>query len=374
MTSMTQITRFILVLLGAFYLASCVSEYPLENDITPAEFLVVDAILNHDLKGDSSNYVVKLSESKVLPNNTAFQTPFTGCTMALIVNDKETVPLIEREKGSYYLSNRTIFKVGNSFKLVFQKGEIKYESAPEILPDTVGIQKLYAELRDKPTSDNTYDIFVDVQDVPKVRNYYKWSVKQWEKQEYCQFCYKAGRTPLCSPDLYASPAAEIASNNNCQGNCYDILFFTLNNAISDVFFDGRPLLKYGLVTTPLVFSRGALVEVSQSSVTPQYFAFLDLLKSQSVNTGGLADTPAALLTGNVKNVTNSQQRVLGYFSVTNTVSQRFWMDRRSALSKSVKALANQNPPLPPPVPAGWPSVPCKESKTRTAKKPVGWQD
>jgi Domain of unknown function (DUF4249) len=372
MTLNNQTTRLIAICLFASSLATCVSEYPLDNDIIPAEFLIVDGILNNDLKGDSSNYVVKLSESKLLNNNTAYQVPFTGCTMTILVNDKETLPLIEREKGSYYLYNRDVFKVGNRFKLMFQKGEIKYESSTEILPDTVSIQKLYSDLAQNPTSANAYEIFVDIQDDPRVRNYYKWSVRQWEQQQYCQFCYKAGKTPLCNPDLYASPAVEISLNNNCQGDCYDILNFTLNNSISDVFFDGRPFLKYSLITTPYVFSKGALIEVTQSCVTPQYFAFLDLLKSQSVNTGGLADTPSALLTGNVKNLTNSTQKVLGYFSVTNTVSQRLWLDRKSAANKGLIALANVNPPLPQPVPNGWPLVACKESKTRTPKKPLGW--
>jgi hypothetical protein len=369
-----QITRITLLLLISLSIACCVSEYPLEDNFLPPEYIIVDGIINHNLKGDSSNYVVKLSESRIIGNNTAYQIPFTGCTMSVLVNDKETLPLIEREKGSYYLYKTDIFKVGNSFKLMFQKGEIKYESTAEILPDTVGIQKLYSELAPNPTAGYAYDIFVDIQDDPKVRNYYKWSVRQWEKQQHCQFCYKANKTPICNPDIYASPGVEIALNNLCQGDCYDILNFTLNNSISDAFFDGRPLIKNLVVTSPYVFSQGALIEVAQSCVTPQYFAFLDLLKSQALNTGGLADTPAALLIGNVKNVTNATQKVLGYFSVTNTVSQRLWLDRKSAAAKLLIALANVNPPLPQPVPAGWPTLPCKESKTRTSKKPVGWVD
>jgi Domain of unknown function (DUF4249) len=367
-----QITQLILLTFTAFSLATCVSEYPLEDDITPAEFIIVDGIINHNLKGDSSNYVVQLSETKLLGNNSAYQIALTGATMSIIVNDKEVLPMVEREKGSYYLNRTDVFKVGNTFKLQFQKGENKYESSGETLPDTVGIQKIYSELAEKPTAGNAYEIFVDVQDNPKVRNYYKWSVKQWEKQQYCQFCYRSGRSELCNQDLYASIGAEISKNNFCSENCYDILIYNPNNSISDIFFDGRTLLKKSLVVTPYNFSTGTLIEVNQSSITPQYFAFLDLLKSQSLNTGGLADTPAAILIGNVKNLNNSSQKVLGYFSVTNTVSQRLWIDRKDAIDKNLKALANANPPLPQPVPGGWPVVACKESKTRTSKKPSGW--
>jgi Domain of unknown function (DUF4249) len=366
------IARLIAICLFALSFATCVSEYPLDNDIIPAEFLIVDGIINNDLKGDSSNYVVQLSESKLLSTNTAYQIPLTGATMTITVNDKEVLPLFEREKGSYYLNRTDVFKVGNSYKLQFQNGENKYESTTEILPDTVGIQKLYSELSEKPTAENAYEIFVDVQDDPKVRNYYKWSVKQWEMQQYCQFCYRAGRTETCNSDIYASPGAEILRNNYCNSGCYDIISFKPNNSISDIFFDGRLLIKKSLVITPYIFSSGTLIEVNQSSVTPQYFAFLDLLKSQSLNTGGLADTPAALLVGNVKKVSGTPQKILGYFSVTNTVSQRIWIDRKDAIGKNLKALANINPPLPQPVPAGWPVVACKESKTRTSKKPLGW--
>lgn len=369
-----QITRIILLISIAFSLVNCVSEYPLGDDITPGEFIIVDGIINHNLEGDPRNYVVRLSETKILGINTAYQIALSGATMSITVNDKEIVPLVEQEKGSYFLNRTDVFKVGNTYKLQFQIGDKKYESTVETLPDTVGIQKIYVEFAEKTTAENAYEVFVDVQDNPKVRNFYKWSVKQWEQQQYCQFCYKLGRSESCSPDLYASKGAEISKNNFCSDRCYDILTYNPNNSISDVFFDGRTLIKKSLVVTPYIFAAGTLLEVNQSSVTPQYFAFLDLLKSQSLNTGGLADTPAALLIGNVKSISNSSQKVLGYFSVTNTVSQRLWLDRKDAVSKNLKPLASANPPLPQPVPFGWPPVVCKESNTRTAKKPLGWKD
>jgi Domain of unknown function (DUF4249) len=364
-----QITRLILL---TFSLTNCVSEYPLEDDITPGEFIIVDGIINYNQNGDMSNYVVYLSESKILGNNSAYQIPISGANMSITVNDKEVLPLEDRQDGYYYFNRTDVFKVGNTFKLQFQKGENKYESTVETLPDTVGIQKLYSEFAEKPTALNAYEIFIDVQDNPKVKNFYKWSVRQWERQQYCLFCYRTGRTESCNTDLFALPNAEISKNNYCSNTCYDILTYNPNNSISDAFFDGRALIKKSVVVTPYNFADGTLVEVNQSSITPQYFAFLDLLKSQSLNTGGLADTPAAILIGNVRNMTNSSQRVLGYFTVTNNVSQRLWIDRKDAASKNLRPLASANPPIPQPVPAGWPAVTCSESKNRTPKKPIGW--
>ena len=91
-------------------------------------------------------------------------------------------------------------------------------------------------------------------------------------------------------------------------------------------------------------------------------------------TGGLADTPAALLTGNVSNQKNPQEKVVGYFSVTNNSVRRYWLTRADGLQKGWKPLANLNPPVDPPIPTPplWQPVPCKPGRNRTPFKPWGW--
>jgi Domain of unknown function (DUF4249) len=371
-----QITRIILLLLISLSIASCVSEYPLEDNFLPPEYVIVDAILNYNVKGEPDDYVIRLSESKLLTATSAYQIALKGATVSIIVNNKEIVPMIEKEEGSYYLSKIDIFKIGSTYKLAIQSGENKYESLNETLPDSVGIQSINIDFVEKPTSQRAFDVTVNLQDPPQKRNYYKWSIKQWEKQQYCQYCYGAfrSRNETCNPDLYATPGAILAKNNYCDGDCYDIVYYDPANSISDIFFDGKSLLNKTVEVLPYTFPQGTLIDVRQSSLTPQYFAFLDLLKSQSVNTGGLADTPAAVLIGNVKNISNPNQKVLGYFSITNTVSRRVWYDRKIGASKGLTSLSNINPALPQPLPFGWPVVTCKESKTRTPKKPTGWQN
>lgn len=361
-----------LFLLGLSLISSCVDEIILTPSVS-ANFLVVDGILNYSNNADSQDLVIRLSYSR---SNFARPIALPKAKVNIVVNDKDVYPLVEQEAGSYYINNKTIFKVGNSFKLKFQVGSENYESSAEILADSVPIKNSYAEVNANGLAERGFEVFVDMDDTPQKRNYYRWALTQWESQIFCSFCYKQNRTAdLCVEDLYGQPGELITRNPPCAGGCYDILRLTPNNSISDIFFDGKVLIKKSVGFVPFNFTFPSLVEVKQSSLTPQYFAFLEILKTQAETTGGLADTPAALLVGNVKNLSNPKEKIVGYFSVTNNSIQRFWLNRAAALSAGLKPLSSVNPPLEPPIPTPplWSPIPCKPSRYRTPIKPWGWK-
>jgi hypothetical protein len=350
----------------------CVDEIELGVP-TPADFIVVDGILNYSRDADSSDLVVRLTQSR---NTFVRPVAIPKATMNMIVNDKDVYPLVEREAGYYYLFSKNMFKVGDKYKLKFQIGTDNYESTNEILPDSVPLEKVYSETQKGRTSNVAHEIFVDMKDDPAQKNYYRWAITQWEKQYYCSFCYRVGRNPeYCNEDIYGVPDVPISRNPPCSGDCYDILRFTPNNALSDIYISGKTLLKKSIGYVPYNFYEPSLIEVKQSTLTPQYYAFLEILKTQAENTGGLADTPAALLVGNVKNTNNPSQRVVGYFSVTNNSVKRYWMQRKDVSDAGYKTLSSVNPPLnpPTPTPANWFPIPCKPGRFRTPLKPWGWQ-
>ncbi len=350
---------------------ACVEELEIERP-KQADFLVVDGILNYHERADSSDLAVQLSLSSTLY---AKPIPLKGAEMELLLDNRETVPFREGEEGYYYLTRKDIFSVGRSYQLRFCVDGNDYLSTPEILPDTAALSQVYGVLNPNGEAEDAYEIFIDMQDDPGKKNFYRWLITQWEKQEYCQFCYREGRNPeQCGEDLYGAPGVRITRDNFCATACYDILRFSPNNALSDLYIDGRQLLRKSVGFVPFNFNRPCLIEVKQSSLTSSYFAFLEVLRSQAESTGGLADTPAALLTGNVSNQKNPQEKVVGYFSVTNNSVRRYWLTRADGLQKGWKPLANLNPPVDPPIPTPplWQPVPCKPGRNRTPFKPWGW--
>lgn len=358
---------------GMFFLIGCVDEISLPNG-NSADFVVVDGILNYSSTADSQDLSIRLYYSK---SSLIRPVALSKANVHIVVNGKDTYQLVERESGSYYLTNHDIFKVGNSYKLTFKVGNTTYESTAEILTDSVPIKSAYAEVNKSGTAARAFEVFVDMTDVPQKKNFYRWAITQWESQNYCLYCYRQNRAPdVCSEDLYGIEGNIISRNPPCATKCYDILRFTPNNALSDVFIDGKTLSKKPIGFVPYNFTTPCLVQVQQSSLTPQYYAFLEILKTQAENTGGLADTPAALLVGNIKNMNNTDEKIVGYFSVTNNSVTRFWLERSAALSAGYKPLSSLNPALDPPIPAPtlWAPVPCKPSRFRTPEKPWGWKD
>ena len=61
-----------------------------------------------------------------------------------------------------------------------------------------------------------------------------------------------------------------------------------------------------------------------------YYARLD---EQTHRTGGLTDTPPAAPVGNVRNVGNDREPVVGYFTASGVSAVRYWLTRKNTTSE-----------------------------------------
>jgi Domain of unknown function (DUF4249) len=355
----------------------CISDIELKDNFE-GSFVVVDAVLKQspeDNELDSTDFKVKLSTTIVSGNGaSSYQLPIKNEKVELIINQNSTIILNQSDPGSYYLKDKKLLQKGNSYQLRFTIGEKKYESSIETMPDSVPINKVYVDFNSK-SSAKAHQVFVDVNDVPQVKNYYSWSYRVFEKQEYCSQCYTQVRAPvICKEDLYPVSDSKVSISLICGSNCWDIVRNKTVNTISDQFFDGKLLLKKDIGFVPYVFFTGCLVEVQQLSTTGGYYKYLELLKNISSGSGGLVDTPPAILVGNVKNTQNSDEKVIGYFTVANATKRRIWIDRKDANAAGMSPISFANPSVPPPAGSTNSTRPCTPSDTRTNIKPLGWKD
>jgi hypothetical protein len=74
------------------------------------------------------------------------------------------------------------------------------------------------------------------------------------------------------------------------------------------------------------------------------------------NNGILVDTPPAAIIGNIRNVTNPDEKIAGFFMVSSIRKTMYWLDRKNATTSSISfgLLGHQpvyepssNPPEPP---------------------------
>jgi hypothetical protein len=142
----------------------------------------------------------------------------------------------------------------------------------------------------------------------------------------------------------------------------------------------------------------ALLQLRQASLTAEAYRYFYLFQQQTQHTGGLADTPPTALVGNIRNVANAREAVVGFFTASAVAEKQVWLDKKDATKLPLGAyddsgtivqeddvlfyalkvrLPAQGPKGPPFVAGGagrFITALCTPGPNQTPLKPEGWQD
>ncbi len=372
------------VLAAGLWVCSCVEPFEISFP-QGKKVLTVDATITDTT--DEQFFTIAESENR---NSVVYSFPIRQAKVEVIVNNAERVLLKEGAPGIYALPTSFRLKVGNSYKLSFEKSDgTKYESGEEVMTSTPDIDKVYDEFRmEGKETQAGYDpasyVYLDTTDPADEKNNYVWTWRLWEKQIICKSCH--GSRFYVDPLPEGKCLIEEKYKNvpyfdyACNGNCWDIFYNTTVNVFSDVYSNGKPIIGRLIAKIPYHFKEGALLEIKQQSVTPAAYRYLKLLVDQAQNTGSLVDTPPAAVIGNIRNVANPGEEIAGFFMVSGVRTIRYWLNRENAketnavptgtLGHQISYEPNSEPPEPPRPPM----APCIPGKYRTNMKPQGWID
>ena len=117
-----------------------------------------------------------------------------------------------------------------------------------------------------------------------------------------------------------------------------------------------------------------VLEIEQFSLTPAAYQYYKVLKDIVDNSSGLNAPPPAALIGNLFDPNDSQNFVFGRFTVAATSTASVFIDRSEISEDPIEAVIPSiqetfGSPVPPPVTT---TVPCTETKFRTAIRPEKW--
>lgn len=400
----------ICTLLLGFYFIGCVA--PLEETLQQKISVVVVEGTITDL---NEYQVVHLNYSKSDSVTGRFgMLPLTGASVEYLVDSSKVITLKETEAGRYLAPSDFRGEVGHTYQLRFTvKGGSHYQSTPELMPSAPPIQRVYQQFNPISLTSNqrlngiyaaANDFYIDWQDPANQHNYYRWDWKIWEKQDWCHTCesgwyiiYDLDDKNLVE-DCFSSPITNpgyFVNDYRCRTECWQILHNFDSNVFDDLYNNGGYIKGRRVAQIPYYQDKGCLVEIRQMGLTRQAYQYFKQLADQSQNTGGLADTPPTALAGNVKNLNNAQERVVGYFTASAVANSRYWLDRKEnpgnplglfyALNSryvSPEELAfdpNTGAPKPK-IPllskrySRPPTAPCLEGDNTTPTKPQGWRD
>jgi hypothetical protein len=419
-----------------FLLISCVDPVDLPINAT-VNVLVVDGTITNLPEPQ----LIRINRSKADPLTGRFgYTPITKATVTVVVDSTQFILCHETEAGTYQLPSDFKGHIGHSYQLRITLSEgTQYISTPQVMESVAPIGRVSSRFNSGSLPAHLpldggfragHDISIDWQDPANQRNYYRWEWKLWEKQSWCRSCqqgiyvvntilphtYKDATFYVSGNDTYENCFVPVNYHETgqpkfhdelyvydypCRTDCWEILYSYSLNVFDDQYNNGGFIRGRNIAQIPYYDSTACLVEIRQLSLTRQAHAYFSLFEQQTQNTNGLTDSPPSAPVGNIRNIANSQEPVVGYFTASAVSAVRYWLDR-----KDVKGLPfGQTDPLGPsklpgselfytlnlrqPTPEpiypypnvriyGGPPRPatalCIPSNSRTPVKPDGWQD
>ncbi|RZK74187.1 MAG: DUF4249 domain-containing protein [Pedobacter sp.] len=341
--------------------------------------------------------------------------PLTGATVKVYVDSSQVITYQETLPGRYQSPAGFTGQVGHTYQLrLTLKDGTYYQSSPEVMPSVPAVQKIYQNFNSTSLSsgllNNDFyraanDVYIDWQDPIDEHNYYRWDWRLWERQVWCKTCtsgwyiiYDLDDQNLvedCFAALPGQGAGYFINDYSCRNNCWAVIRNYDTKVFDDRFSNGSLIKNHRIAQIPYYQVNGCLVEIRQSSLTLKAYQYDKMVQEQTQNTGGIADTPPTALIGNITNVTNLQERVVGYFRASAVSAPRLWISRQentgnppglyhalnSRLPSSEDAEYDPNTGVVKPKPQLFsklysrpPTAPCLEGDNSTPTKPIGWRD
>jgi hypothetical protein len=309
--------------LGILFLAgtlfTCIEPFnPGLNDYK--SLLVVDALLTDE---NTSNYV-RLSRTK----ETLKELPekVTGATV-LISDDAGKSTLLQETSEGLYKTDSLTFRglPGKSYTLHIKTADGKeYESEPCTLYEGREIDSLYFG-KDRETLEDGevlggVRVYIDSKE-PTDSRYFRWTYEEWWKFKIPvpkSFEY------VNQNNIYEIPLANVTCWKNKRSD--EILIQSSGTGVNG------PFVKKPVLFIPAEKSDRLLVqyciEVRQYSISKSEYEFWDHMMQINDAGGDIFDKQPFQIISNIHSISNSEERVVGYFQVSAVRRAKQYLTRK----------------------------------------------
>jgi hypothetical protein len=306
----TRTIKLIIFISTLLFSLSC--KKPFENDVisdSPA-LLVVEGIINQG--GQTS---ILLSRSLKLSDKSVVQME-KGAKVQVEGTNNTILALTESSAGIYTLPNTT-FNSNLQYRL-----RIKTIGGKEYLSELMSVLTSPAidSLNWRRERDGV-DIYIDAQDNSNNTKYYQWDyIETWEQRsvEFSDYIYKDGkvqdRDPIEKAKIFTCWKNESSTN---------ILINSTAKLSSDVV-DNFPLALIPNRSEKLGVRYSMLVR--QYAISREAFEYLTLMKRNSEQIGSIFDNQPSDIIGNIKCISNPNERVIGFITISQIVQRRIFIN------------------------------------------------
>lgn len=282
---MKKSIKYCIVILTCWALSSCTDDILIDLPESDPK-LVVEAWL----KDDGAVQTIKLSRSTNYSDTDGPNKPETGAMVTIKTSGGQEFPLLENESGIYTISSEEFqLNVDSTYYLsILTSDGSEYISTNQKI-DQVPVIDNFLFLSGNIVSTFGFGAFLP------------------EDPYYCAITTteKAGRGDSYAWKIYRN-GEDLSIGNN--------LIYQNDDALED-----GAIIPYQLALFTDSLAIGDTVKVEQMKITTQAFDYFFQLQQQ-FNGGGPFSTPPAPVEGNISNVNNSTELVLGFFIVSSVNS------------------------------------------------------
>jgi hypothetical protein len=333
-------------IIGFLALTRCVEPTDLKLD-TNLNLLVVDGLITNN----PGPYTVKLTMTAAYNRTVEGMNAGVKGAKVWISDDAGEQEQLQETEPGVYTTRATGIRgtVGRTYTLDIEipNGK-KYRSQPELLQAMAPIDSIYSEFVDASTGkEEGFYVYLNTNDPGNATNYYRWHYTNYSYRKFCN-----------SPE---------EPQRQCCTPCWDI--FPCKNCFilaSDALANGKTITKL-LTIVPYSLSIIYYLDVEQYSLSKNAYEFWKQMGAQSRSAGTSFDPAPAPLKGNMFNVNDQKEEVLGFFGASAYQLKGIGVKRDYLLPK-LPYSEYKDPPF---TPCGCAvsCKPCLENEAQTQKKP-----
>ncbi len=341
---------------------------------------------------DSSFVSVRMTDQN---NNAAIQKSVSDAKVTVIENDGVEIKYLFNETASYFLPQDTSFraKAGNFYRLRVQLPDGRtYES----LPDTVrSFEEVKGFASNNDLDPKEFQLAVEHPAKQVEAHYYLYQMINYKRAVYCSECsnqikYDVKDSTDCSSYFRNCNSERSGSilggyygfvcDPRTRAWNYKIVRDKVTYTDANLTEGASQTIK--LLDIPVSSYARFFVEVHQSNISRNAYEYFQLLRQSGDRTGTLFDPTPPLIVGNLRNVTNSNDRALGYFVVGAQHIYGHYVDRSlgqlTAADNEVEFIENIPRAAFARCTLPGSSSPLSDiiyvNAYRTDRRPVGWRD
>ena len=280
------------------------------------EHLVIEA----ELTNEKSLQYIRISRSS------SFSYPYNQyekqATVYVTGIEGEYISYHYSDRGYYYPDSLQVGIIGHTYTLhVITPGGNRYQSTPVTMKAPIPIDSVYFEYdkvlavvkgrKDREPTEG-YNVLVNYKDPGETSNFYRWSYN-------CQFEVKTHPENFVDYECCFMP---VHRPKKCCAYCW--VKETSDNFIvnDDRLTNGQEVVGQKTLFIPFqkYLNMKYKLNLFQHSITEEEFLFYKYMINQSQSNGGILDPPPTEFKGNIFNVNNPDEKVIGIFDVSGVSS------------------------------------------------------